>query len=309
MAEQVLWGPRYEIPLDDSRYPLAFERLAKPPACLYVIGNPAALQEGISIVGARRATPYGAGCARRFARLAALCGVTVISGGARGCDAQAHRGALEAGGTTVAFLGGAADRVYPAENKDLFKHIVENGGALVSEHPWGFEPLPWAFRLRNRLIACLAKATLIVEAGLPSGTFSTADEALGASREVMVVPGAITAASSRGANRLLYQGAIPIVDDESFEDALSHLFGTLRHPPADGKRAKGASGKSGCRAKLSAVELALAVEPLAMDELVELAKRECGNADARSWLAVQLAQAEARGSIARYPDGRFGPVG
>lgn len=302
-------GNRFEIRRGEPGYPDAFSRLVDPPERIYLIGDPGALEEGLAIVGARKATPYGAGCARRFAVRAAQRGVTVISGGARGCDAAAHLGALDAGGRTVAFLGGGCDRVYPREHAGLFRRIVEQGGALVSENPWGFQPLGWTFRRRNRLIASLARATLIVEAGLPSGTFSTADEALSASRDVLVVPGAITAASSRGANRLLYQGASPIVDDESFDDALFSLFGCLKQQtPSD---LEGGAGKprQSKRRSLDPVAAALAVEPLRMDDLLAIAQRHCGSQDARSWLAVKLAEAEANGLAARYPDGSWGPIG
>ena len=220
-----LAGERTVLERGGAGYPPALARVAQPPERLYVVGDPAALEEGIAIVGARKATPYGRGCAQRFAALAARRGVAVVSGGARGCDAAAHAAALDAGGRTVAFLGGGCDRLYPAEHAGLFQRIVDGGGAVASEHAWDEDPRPYRFRQRNRLIAGLARATLIVEAGLPSGTFSTADEALAANRDVLVVPGAITAASSRGANRLLYQGATPVVDDETFEDALFSLFG------------------------------------------------------------------------------------
>lgn len=294
-------GPCFEIGRDEAGYPRAFARLRKPPERLYVIGDPSALEEGLAVVGARKATPYGIGCARRFARLAAREGVVVISGGARGCDAAAHEGALAVGGRTVAFLGGGCDHVYPAEHAGLFRRIVERGGALVSEHPWGTDPRPWMFRMRNRLIASLARATLIVEAGLPSGTFSTADEALAASRDVLVVPGAITAVTSRGANRLLYQGASPIVDDESFQDALLSVFGRLKARQASPPGISGGPSDPVVRA--------LAVEPLDIDSLLAIAQEHCGKADARSWLAARLAEAEASGAAARYPDGRWGPVG
>ena len=311
MAALANEGPRTEIGRGEAGYPAAFERLANPPERLYVIGDPSALEEGLAVVGARKATPYGTRCAYRFARRAAQRGVAVISGGACGCDAAAHEGALSAGGRTVAFLGGGCDRVYPRENAGLFRRIVAAGGALASEHPWGFRPLGWTFRLRNRLIASLARATLIVEAGLPSGTFSTADEALAASRDVLVVPGAITAASSRGANRLLYQGASPIVDDDSFDDALLSLFGCLKQQPAGepGARCSSRRGAGGQGPALDPVAAALAVEPLRMDDLLALARDCCGSQDARSWLAVRLAEAEAAGLVARYPDGSWGPVG
>lgn len=307
-----------EIDQNDAAYPQALFRAAKPPERLYVIGDPLALQEGLAIVGARKATPYGAGCAHRFAAAAARNGVVVISGGARGCDAAAHRGAMEAGGKTVVFLGGGSDYVYPASHAGLFRRVLEAGGALVSEHPWGTHPQPWMFRARNRLIASLARATLIVEAGLPSGTFSTADEALAASRDVMVVPGAITAPSSRGANRLLVQGAVPIVDDESFEDALLMFFGCLKqqgHVKGDSSPAveRGARKDGECSGAREAgarrLVTAVSVEPLSMDALLVLAKKECNGQDPRSWLAQHLAEAEAAGLAARYPDGTWGPVG
>lgn len=300
-------GPRWEIARGDAGYPEALLRADKPPERLYVIGDPAALEEGLAIVGARKATPYGAGCARRFARMAAERGVVVISGGARGCDGAAHEAALAAGGRTVAFLGGGPDVTYPSEHAGLFQRIVDGGGALVSEHPWGTAPLPWMFRNRNRLIAALARTTLIVEAGLPSGTFSTADYALTASRDVLVVPGAITAASSRGANRLLYQGATPVVDDDSFSDALFSLFGCLKQQEAPAGKGKGAAART--KAPTCPIAAALAVEPLSIESLLGIAAHNCGNEDPRTWLAVRLAEAEAAGTAARYPDGTWGPLG
>ena len=299
-----LVGERSVLACGTEGYPAALACVVQPPKLLYVVGDPSALEEGIAIVGARRATPYGRGCAKRFAGIAAKRDVVVISGGARGCDAAAHIAALDAGGRTVAFLGGGCDRLYPAEHEGLFQRIVDGGGAVVSEHAWDEDPKPYRFRLRNRLIAGLARATLIVEAGLPSGTFSTADEALAANRDVLVVPGAITAASSRGANRLLYQGAMPVVDDETFGDALFSLFGCLKQAeaPAGGRSWPGTSGLS------NAVVDALRAEPLGMEQLYAIAAESCGGVDARSWLMERLVEAELAGAIARHPDGRWGPA-
>ena len=337
-----LTGPRTELAPGDGLYPSALADVPDPPKRLYVVGDPGALRAGLAVVGARKATPYGIGCARRFAGAAAKRGVTVISGGARGCDAAAHRAALEAGAPTVAFLGGGCDEPYPAAHAGLFQRIVDGGGAVASEQPWAQKPRPYMFRLRNRLIAGLARAVLIVEAGLPSGTFSTADEALAAGRDVLVVPGSIASASSRGANRLLYQGAVPVVDDETFEDALFSLFGCLRQeqwPPAGressaldaacasaerdgaggadgasgigGARRRGASGRSKPRAAAACdpVAAALAAEPLGMEDLYAVARDACGAAEPRAWLMERLAEAERAGVAARYPDGRWGPVG
>lgn len=332
--DRVLRGPRFVIGIDEALYPDALRVLARPPKRLYVAGSPEALAEGLAVVGARKATPYGLSCAKRFAGIAARKGIPVISGGALGCDGAAHEAALAGGARTVAFLGGGCDKPYPRQHVPLFQKIVDGGGAVVSEVPWDCAPLPRLFRLRNRLIAGLAKATLIVEAGLPSGTFSTADEALEAGKDVLVVPGSINAPTSRGANRLLCQGALPIVDDESFEDALFMLFGSLKSCGGeDGRTCAGRVGEtrkaqvaSGCFLMRSQgahpfesppenppvawgdvhpLIAAVLAEPLSMDEVMAL---EPFGAYAASEIARAFAQAEAEGIIARYPDGRFGPV-
>lgn len=294
-------GTRYVLDRNSRQFPESLTRIANPPRRLFVIGNLDALQEGIAIVGARKATPYGLSCARKFAALTVSHGLVVISGGARGCDAVSHEAALAAGGATVAVLGSGCDKPYPAQHRELFQRIVDGGGAVVSEYEWEKPPLPHQFRLRNRLIAGLARATLIVEAGLPSGTFSTADEALSAGRDVLVVPGAITAASSQGANQLLLQGALPVIDEESFKDSLFSLFGCLKleeqkkHPRATADSA-------------DPLVAALRAEPLGIEQLLVLAQKYSGNADSRSWLMRRLVEGECAGLFARYPDGRWGPV-
>lgn len=299
-------GERFELSRTAGDLPPLLESIPRPPARLYGVGDAGALRGGLAVVGARRATPYGRSAAKRFASAAAARGIAIISGGARGCDAVAHEAALAAGAPTVAFLGGGCDQIYPAEHAGLFQRIVDGGGAVVSEHEWDFPPQPYTFRERNRLIAGLARATLIVEAGLPSGTFSTADEALAAGREVWVVPGAITSSASRGANRLLYQGAHPIVDDESFADALFNTYGCLKEPLAPA--AVDAAGTDpGAPAPEAALLEALRAEPLGMEALRNLAQAQKPGADALTWLVVWLATAQRDGLIAQYPDGRYGP--
>ncbi|MDO4502952.1 MAG: DNA-processing protein DprA [Coriobacteriia bacterium] len=296
-----LRGTRYRLELGSALYPEYLAAIPRPPKELYVIGNPEALQPGLAVVGARKATPYGLGCAKRFATLAARKGICIISGGARGCDAQAHRAALEEGAPTVAFLGGGCDELYPAEHYELFQQIVDSGGAVASEHPWDFPPLPYTFRERNRLIAGLARATLIVEAGLPSGTFSTADEATQASREVLAVPGSILSPASKGTNYLLSEGAHMVYDDVSFEETLLTLYGALMSP--------------GTADQAEALEedpllAAVLATPCHRDELLEIARgMGVGSAQVHAWLALRLAELEASGRIAKYPDGRYGPAG
>ncbi len=304
VPEQAICGPRCVLHPDDERFPEQLKGIPHPPKALYVVGDPAALEMGLAVVGARKATPYGIGCAKRFASAAARRGICIISGGARGCDAAAHEAALDAGAKTVVFLGGGCDKPYPAEHAALFERVANSGGAVVSEHPWDAPPLPQRFRLRNRLIAGLARAVLIVEAGLPSGTFSTADEALGAGRDVLVVPGAITSPYSRGANRLLYQGATPVVDDDSFDDVLFSLFGCLKQ---EAYRRKDAAGKARAAAP-NPIAAALCAQPMGTEELYELARLSCKAGDPRSWLMRCLAEGEQAGLFARYPDGRYGPL-
>ena len=299
-----LSGPRHEIKISSKLYPESLKHVQSPPKTLYVLGDPSTLVEGLAIIGARRATPYGIGAAKRFGELAAKNNVVVISGGARGCDCASQKAAIDAGGKTVTFLA-SIDDVYPKENFDLFQRIIDSGGALVSENEWSEKSIPVYFRKRNRLIAGLARATLIVEAGIPSGTFSTADDALNLNREVLVVPGAITSKQSSGSNRLIYQGATPIIDDETFLDELSMLFGVLKSKPIDTNKIESENLTSEDKILLEALQ----ASNLSVDELLLLVKRGAIKEDeALSHLMLWLANATAKGWISIYPDGRYGPA-
>lgn len=308
-----LTGTRHVLTQDAAGYPPQLLCAPDAPAALYVLGNVAALAEGLAVVGARDATPYGLGCAQRFARAAAQRGVVIISGGARGCDAAAHNGALEVGERTVVVCGGGCDVVYPAAHAPLFRRVLDGGGALVSAHPWGTRPEPYMFRNRNKIIAGLARATLIVEAGLPSGTFSTADAALAAGREVWAIPGTITSPKSKGTNRLIAQGAMPIIDDESFEDTLFNTFGVMRMTKC-GDGARGAGGVSVAANSLESVEFApllhaLLAEPMSLEALNALALARFPHKSAdecRRLVMSGLAEAERFHIVIRYGDGRIG---
>lgn len=218
-----LKGERHELTKKDAAYPSAFERLGNAPETLYVIGNVEALVDGIAICGARRATESGMRHALHFATTSAENGFRVVTGGSRGIDTMAAEGALKGGVAPVVFLAGGLGKVYPPENIGLFQRAIDAGGAICSEQAWDVSPIPWMFRARNRLIASLSKGVLIVEAGLPSGTFSLADEALECDREVMVVPGDIDNRAYKGCNQLIWQGAIPVINDDVFKDLLSAL--------------------------------------------------------------------------------------
>ena len=225
-TQAILEGTRFELTADDAMFPEALRRIPIPPEKLYIIGSVDALStEGVAIVGARKATPYGKECAAKFATMLAVRDIALVTGSARGCDAAALRSCVEHGGRAAVFLGGGCDVVYPSENAGLFQQVVEKGGVIVSEHAWDVPPQPFMFRARNRLTAGQSKAVLIIEAGLPSGTFSTADDALESCKEVFAVPGPINSPASRGANRLIYQGATPIVDEDTFANQLHALFG------------------------------------------------------------------------------------
>ncbi len=173
----------------------------------------------VAVVGTRSCSPYGAHVARWLGRELARAGATVVSGLARGIDAEAHRGALENGGPTVAVLGCGIDRDYPRAHAQLAARIAEVG-LIVSEYKPGEEPAPWRFPARNRIIAGLAGATVVVEARAKSGALITADFALDENRDVFAVPGEITSALSRGTIELLRLGAAPVVEPNDVASAV-----------------------------------------------------------------------------------------
>jgi DNA processing protein len=205
---------------DDPDYPPRLKELPLPPPVLYVRGGLAATDGlAVAVVGTRKATAYGRETARVFASALAVRGITVVSGMARGVDAEAHQAALEAGGRTLAVLGCGADVVYPPEHGRLARRIAESG-ALLSDYSPGTPPDAANFPPRNRIIAGLAVATLVVEAGEESGALLTACYAGDYGRDVFAVPGSILSAASRGCNRLIGDGAQPALSPEELIDAL-----------------------------------------------------------------------------------------
>jgi DNA processing protein len=206
----------------DPRFPPRLRAIFDPPPALYLrgAGDPELLgRRAAAVVGARSCSPYGAQAARMLGRELAAAGLVVVSGLARGVDGEAHRGALEAGGPTVAVLGCGIDRDYPASNAQLSRRIEEQG-LVVSEYEPGVEPAPWRFPARNRIIAGLCEAVVVVEARERSGALITADFAVDEGREVFAVPGEITAGLSIGTNALLKLGATPLTSAQDVLDAL-----------------------------------------------------------------------------------------
>jgi DNA processing protein len=232
---------------DDEAFPAWLASLPDAPHWLFVHGI-LPPSPGVAVVGSRKATTYGSGVAARIGGLLAGAGVSVISGMATGIDGAAHRGALAAGGHTVAVLGSGIDVWYPARHRPLAGTILDSGGAIVSEYPPGAAPEPWRFPLRNRIVSGLSRAVVVVEAAERSGALITARLALEQNLDVFAVPGDIERETSRGCNLLIRDGAHPLTAAVDLLDALG-----LEASPA------GAGGVFGLRPG----------ESVALDELVE----------------------------------------
>jgi DNA processing protein len=262
--------------LERKRFPSLLRAIYDPPPRLYVRGggeNDVLARPAVAIVGARACSSYGAQVARRLGRELAGAGLVVVSGLARGIDGEAHRGALESGGVTVAVLGCGVDRDYPAAHRELAQRI-RNEGLVVSEYEPGVEPAPWRFPARNRIIAGLSAVTVVIEARERSGALITADMALEEGRDVFAVPGEITSPLSAGTNALLKLGAGVCT---AAEDVLA-LFGL--------KREERPAPKLGADA--GAI---LAVLPGGADEVVQAT-----GLDAQA-VAVALAELELTGLV------------
>jgi DNA processing protein len=283
------------VTLGDAGYPASLLDTADPPLMLYLLGAPAfdltQLGRSIAMVGSRNPTAQGEETARAFARAFGEAGITVVSGLALGIDGAAHTGALEADGpddrlATVAVVGTGLDRVYPARHREL-AHRIAAHGLVVSEYPLGTPPLNQNFPKRNRIIAGLARGTLVVEAALRSGSLITARLAAEQGREVFAIPGSIHSPQSRGAHALIRQGAKLV---ESVGDVLEEL--RFDAPVAAAQPAPAATGESGLLADLG-------FDPVSLDSLC--ARTGYGPAE----LQARLLELELEGHVARLPGGLF----
>lgn len=257
--------------LSRSALPPLLRAIHDPPKRLYLRGNgePSVLAApAVGIVGARACSPYGAQVARMLGRELGRAGLVVVSGLARGVDGYAHRGALEADGLTVAVLGCGIDRDYPAAHASLAAHIAKRG-LIVSEYAPGVEPAPFRFPARNRIIAGLCAATIVVEARERSGALITADFALEEGREVFAVPGEITSSLSQGTNALVRLGATPLTS------------------PADVLETFGIEPRAGEHVSHPLLELL----PATIDELV------ASTGTSAAALSAQLAELELAGVV------------
>ena len=285
--------------LSDPDYPALLRPIDLPPPFLLVRGD--LLREdalGISIVGSRRGSPYGLRMAERLGADLGGRGVTVVSGLARGIDTAAHRGALDAGGRTVAVLGSGVDVVYPPENSRLAREVTR-AGAVVSQFPMGTPPLAHHFPARNRLIAGLTLGTVVVEAAERSGALITARLAGELGREVYAVPGNVSSEGSQGANGLIRDGARLT---QGWEDVVAEwpadLRRALRPMLASGSSSGGAAVDVPTPGRSPLLEL-LGDEPVAIDTLVEQSRLPSGQASA------ELIALELRGLVRRIDGQRY----
>jgi DNA processing protein len=277
---------RHVIALGDATYPSSLLETADPPLLLYAQGRIELLHVvSIAIVGSRNPTAQGTDNARAFAKHLSQAGLAVVSGMALGIDGAAHEGALAGPGSTIAVMGTGADRIYPARHRALAHRIAEQG-LLLTEFDIGMPPLAENFPQRNRIIAGLARGTLVVEAALPSGSLSTARAAVEAGREVFAIPGSIHSPQSRGCHALIKQGAKLV---ESADDITSELHWHHGKP----------TDTSPEQPRDCPLLQALGHEPSTLDALG--ARTGMSAAD----LNAQLLELELDGRVARLPGGLF----
>ncbi|HEX2265448.1 MAG TPA: DNA-processing protein DprA [Solirubrobacterales bacterium] len=282
--------------LDDAEYPELLRHIPEPAPVLFALGDLGLLERpGVAIVGSRKHTPYGGEVARALAWGAASAGLAVVSGMARGLDAVAHDAALDAGGGTIGVLGNGLGVVYPAANARLYRRVAERG-LLLTEFAPGERPTAGSFPRRNRLISGLARVTVVVEAAEGSGALITASSALEQGRDVMAVPGTITSPCSVGANRLIRDGAEPLLTSDDL----------LAHYPEAVRAAEGFASAAGTQPlphDLPPADRALAelleAEPVSLDELVGRSGRP-----PQDVLAV-LCALEIAGVVEQQPGRRF----
>jgi DNA processing protein len=289
-------APRSLVLEGDALYPPLLAETPGAPLALFAVGNPVLLGRAqIGVVGARAATPQGLDNAEAFAAELARRGLAVTSGLAAGVDAAAHRGALSAGGATIAVCGNGLDRVYPARNREL-AHAIAASGLLVSEFPTGVPPLPEHFPRRNRIISGLSLGVLVVEAARESGSLITARLAAEQGREVFAIPGSIHNPAARGCHALIREGAKLV---ETVDDILVELAAQLP-PMAATPETAAAAGEAAPSDPIHVKVLdALGYETVALDTLVERLGLPVGQVGA-ALLALEL-----EGRVAAGPGDTF----
>ena len=284
------------LPFLDARYPVRLRTIVDPPPVLYMKGELREEDEkAVAVVGSRSASDYGRRVARDLSRGLAAWGFTVVSGMARGIDGTAHETALHAGGRTIAVLGSGADRPYPPEHETLYHRIAQNG-AVISEFPLGTRPMAFNFPARNRLISGLSLGVVVVEATEKSGSLITASLALEQGREIFAIPGEVGASRSRGAHRLIRQGAKLV---ERVEDIVEEIAPQLL--TRSGPRLKVTKRELGPNVHRDARKIfdLLQEGPLQIDAVIEAS----GLAPAR--VSEVLLELELQGFVRQLPGKRY----
>ena len=257
----------------DGAYPAQLRDAPGCPLVLYVKGSLEALSRpSVAMIGTRRATDYGLGVANRFSYDLAKAQWCVVSGLAVGIDAESHRGALDAGGVTVGVIGSGLDRFFPEENRELARKIAEEGGAVVSEFPFGRPPDRTTFPIRNHVVAALAKGTVAVEAPARSGTLITAGIAAELGRTVMAVPGRIGDRMSAGCLQLIRDGAIAVRDVDDILEALGSLAPAKKSPAGAQQAPAPAADSPVYSVEEAMVMLHVDEDGISVDELVRQTK-------------------------------------
>ncbi|MCX7843007.1 MAG: DNA-processing protein DprA [Clostridia bacterium] len=253
------------ITIQDETYPWYLKNIYDPPVVLYKKGKLVPDESMVAVVGSRKATRYGLDMAERIACELSARGIAVVSGMARGVDSYAHRGALKAGGRTIAVLGCGLDVVYPPENERLMNDIIMSG-AVLSEYAPGVQPFPGNFPARNRIISGLSMGVAVIEAGEKSGSLITADLALEQGRDVFAVPGNMNSLNSRGTNRLIKEGAKIVT---SIDDILEEIgcYNEAHKKSCQHTSKSNARRFNGLDSDEQAILEALANEPLHIDLL------------------------------------------
>lgn len=299
------------VTLDDPLFPPLLRETPDPPAALFVVGDPGLLvRPQVAIVGSRNATPGGLDHARDFAAALARAGFIVTSGLAAGIDARAHQGCLDAGGLTLAVTGTGPDTVYPARNKPLARRIISQGALLTPFAP-GMEVMPGNFPARNRIISGMSLGTLVIEAGVRSGSLITARLANEQGREVFAIPGSVHNPLARGCHQLIRQGArlVETADDVIAELAplAANLAGTLRglletiDPPALDNRDQSPHMTSD--PEYDRLLEAIGFDPTPVDDIIR--RSELTTAAVSSMLLIM----ELDGRVIAHPGGRYSRSG
>lgn len=210
-----------KIAPQDNKFLHRLADIDNPAKCLWYVGTLPDRRPTVAVVGSRKPTTYGRAVSQQIVSELARHDVIVVSGLAIGHDGLAHRACLDAGGATIAVIGNGLNDIYPRRNQGLARDIIDAGGAIISEYPPDTPVYPSHFLERNRLISALADVVVVIEAGERSGTLNTASHALAQGREVMAVPGNITSPLSRGCNKLIAEGAAPILSAQDILDVLN----------------------------------------------------------------------------------------